>query len=153
MAERTPGEISAERAMEGGPQLTAREVREAAERHGSRHKLDAERDVTAPPVTDDRAQGTPTGVPGNAAGSAGYEHAEAALGGADNVQKTTWGVGTGTEPRGTQEYAPIERKKGEGPVVARTGVGGGMNPVAWIVGLLALVAFLMYAFGIFGRGG
>jgi hypothetical protein len=75
-------------------------------------------------------------------------HPEAALGGADSVQKTSWGVGTGTEPDGRAEYAPVGLRKGEGSIVARTSPGGGINPIAWIVGFLALVIAVVYGFGI-----
>ncbi len=75
-------------------------------------------------------------------------HPEAALGGADSVQKTTWGVGTGTEPDGRAYHAAAGLKKGEGSIVAGTSPGGGINPIAWIVGLLALVIAVVYGFGI-----
>lgn len=77
-------------------------------------------------------------------------HPEAALGGADSVQKTSYGVGTGTEPDGRAEYAPVGLRKGEGSIVARTSPGGGINPIAWIVGLLAIVIAAVYGFGILG---
>jgi hypothetical protein len=74
-------------------------------------------------------------------------HPEAALGGADSVQKTSWGVGTGTEPDGRAEFAPVGLRKGEGSVVARSSAGGGVNPVAWIVGVLAVLAAVLYGAG------
>jgi hypothetical protein len=72
---------------------------------------------------------------------------EAALGGADAVPKTTFGVGHGTEPDGRAEFAPVGRRKGEGPVVAATDAGGGLSPIAWIVGLLAVLAAVVYGAG------
>ncbi len=82
-----------------------------------------------------------------------FTDSETALGGADAVQKTTYGVGHGAEPIGTQEHAPAGLRKGEGDgdVVARVATGGGVSPVAWIVGILAVIALLVYAFGIFRR--
>jgi hypothetical protein len=77
-----------------------------------------------------------------------FTDSETALGGADSVQKTTWGVGHGTEPTG-EDYMPVGRKKGEGPVVARVAAGGGMSPIALVVGVLGLLALLVYAFGAF----
>ena len=71
-----------------------------------------------------------------------YRHAEAELGGADNVEKTTYtGNATGTEP-------------GDGPgqnaaVTTRVG-SGGSNIALWVTGVLALLAMLAYATGFFG---
>ena len=69
----------------------------------------------------------------------GYQHAETALGGADSVQKTSYVVGEGTEPAGAPRAG----------VIARTTTGGGVNVGAWVVGILAFVIALVYAFGIF----
>jgi hypothetical protein len=101
---------------------------------------------------DPRARGASGGATGDAALDTpdpdAYMDSETALGGADTVQKTSWGVGTGTEPDGRLEHAPVGLRKGEGSVVARTDVGGGANPVAWMVGLLAAAAALIYGFGV-----
>ncbi len=61
------------------------------------------------------------------------------IGDADNVQKTTWVPGSGTDP-------------GEKPiagVTARVPSGSGINIGAWAVGIIALVIALVYAAGIF----
>lgn len=119
---------------------------------------DADREVPQVPQMD---SATAPGERGRGASGAGrtssnpqntseMTHPEAALGGADAVQKTSWGVGTGTEPDGRAEYAPVDLRKGEGSIVARTSPGGGVNPIAWIVGLLAVVVALVYGFGILG---
>jgi hypothetical protein len=117
---------------------------------------DADREVPQVPQVD---AATAPGERGRGASGAGRTssnpqntnemmHPEAALGGADSVQKTSWGVGTGTEPDGRAEYAPVGLRKGEGSIVARTSPGGGINPIAWIVGFLALVIAVVYGFGI-----
>lgn len=163
MADRTPGEENVQRQ---GPQVTAGESRRMAEPgdpargQGGPQMLD--RDV---PLDRAHEPGRDAGGPGRgASGGAGnaradepavpgvrnYEHSEAALGGADTVQKTTWGVGHGTEADGRQEYAPVNLRKGEGSVVARVGPGGGVNPIAWIVGILAALALVAYVVGLFG---
>lgn len=69
-----------------------------------------------------------------------YVMAETALGGADAVQKTTYGAAKGGEPAG----APTA------DVTAQTGTGGGMNVAAWIVALIAVAIALVYGVGIFG---
>ena len=138
--ERTPGE---ENLLRRGPQMTAREAREQGNKptgeYASGERL-AERDVTR-----DSSQRDERDAPDDRP----FTHGEAALGGADSVQKTTWGVGSGTEPVGTTEYAPVGLRKGEGPVVARTAPGGGMNPIAWVAGILGALALGAYALGIF----
>ena len=68
----------------------------------------------------------------------GYKSPEAALGGADAVEKTTYVVGEGTEP-GARPH---------GGYVAR-GAAGGSNVIAWIVGGVAALIALVYAIGIF----
>jgi hypothetical protein len=158
MADRTPGEENVERQ---GPQLTAREARASADETGTvrgpsdtRH---VDRDVTLDPVRDGgtaergASGGTGNAQPGERAvpGELNFEHSEAALGGADTVQKTSWGVGHGTEPNG-QEHAPVGRRKGEGDVVARVSPGGGANPIAWGVGVLGAIALIAYVVGLFG---
>jgi hypothetical protein len=66
-----------------------------------------------------------------------YANPEAALGGADAVEKTSYLVGEGTEPSAQPraEYT------------ARTKVGGGMNVGAWIVGGIVALIAAVYAFG------
>jgi hypothetical protein len=127
----TPDKVPAEENMEqGGPELTAPQ---------SRH-LDREVPLDQPRRAD-------AGGLGRRVDLDAYEQSETALGGADSVQKTTWGVGHGAEPDGRQEHAPVGLRKGEGPVVANSAAGGGINPVAWVVGLLAVLAAVIYGAG------
>ncbi|GLC27267.1 hypothetical protein [Roseisolibacter agri] len=129
----TPDKVPAEENLEqGGPELTAPQSR----------NLDREVPV------DRAARADGTGLAPRADLDR-YEQAETALGGADSVQKTTWGVGHGTEPDGREEFARVGVRKGEGPVVANSSAGGGLNPVAWIVGLLAALAAVLYGAGMF----
>ena len=79
-----------------------------------------------------------------------YDDAEAALGGADTVAKTTYGSPLGAEPDGLRESTPVWQRKGHGTVTARVGAGGGVGPVAWLAVALALVAAVVYAAGVFG---
>lgn len=65
---------------------------------------------------------------------------ETALGGADNVEKTTYGAPSGTEPGGQQ-------RKGE--PTAQVGSGKGPNLLAWIVGAVVVLFALVYAAGLF----
>ena len=167
MADETPGEVSVAR---DGAQVNLRESRAIAEHEGT---------VRGPagPGSADRAVldgdnidlGTAYDEPAGRGASGGtgnlhvnerppddrpFTDSETALGGADAVQKTTWGVGHGTEPIGTQEYAPVGVRKGEddgGGVVARVATGGGLSPIAWGIGILAVIALLVYGFGVFQR--
>ncbi|HEY0780209.1 MAG TPA: hypothetical protein VGD56_19750 [Gemmatirosa sp.] len=158
----TPGEASIRR---GGPQMNIQEARavanEAGTVRGEAPHDTADRDVLE---TGPRANVATSnlGAAGGASGGTGnqqrnerppddrpFTDSETALGGADAVQKTTWGVGHGTEPDGTQEYAPVGLKKGEGPVVARVGSGGGLSPIALAIIALAVLVGLVYAFGLF----
>ncbi len=83
--------------------------------------------------------GEPTrGEPTADQGPARYEHAEAQLGGADAVEKTSYVVGEGAEP---------DARPG-GDYVAR-GAARGTNIGVWIVGGLAALIALVYAIGIF----
>jgi hypothetical protein len=146
----TPDKVPAEQDRDrAGAQMTADEARAAA----------SDREV---PQVAQRDAATAPGEVGRGASGAGREstnpqatnemmHPEAAMGGADSVQKTTWGVGTGTEPDGRNEFAPVGLRKGDGSVVARTSAGGGINPAAWVVGLLAVRVAVFYALGIFGN--
>ena len=68
-----------------------------------------------------------------------FSNSEAALGGADSVEKTTWVPGSGTDPEGK----PIAG------VTAQVPSGGGVNLGAWAVGAIALVIAIVYAAGIF----
>ncbi len=161
----TPGEASL---LRGGPQLNIQEARAVANDAGT-VRGEAPHDTADREVleTGPRANVATSNLAGTAGASAGssqqsterppddrpYTDSETALGGADAVQKTTWGVGHGTEPDGRQEYAPVgqgDLKKGDkGPVVARVGSGGGLSPVALVIIVLAVLAGLVYAFGIF----
>ena len=162
----TPGEASI---LRGGPQMNIQEARavanEAGTVRGEAPHGTADREVLE---TGPRANVATSNLSAAAGASGGtgnqqsderppddhpFTDSETALGGADAVQKTTWGVGHGTEPDGRQEYAPVgpgDRKKGDkGPVVARVGAGGGLSPVALVVIALAALAGLVYAFGLF----
>ena len=66
---------------------------------------------------------------------------EAALGGADAVEKTTYVTGSGTEPE-RQRKAPASNLKGES--------GAAPNATWAILVFLAVAAVLVYVFG-FGR--
>ncbi|GJG88648.1 hypothetical protein tb265_38290 [Gemmatimonadetes bacterium T265] len=164
MADQTPGEANVER---DGAQLNLREAREVAAERGTvrapASQGNADRAVTEAPDGPNVATSNTPGDRG-ARGGAGtatqnepspdqhpFTDSETALGGADSVQKTTWGVGHGGEPDGTEEHAPVGLRKGDGDVVARVSTGGGVSPVAVVVGVLALLALLVYAFGIFRR--
>lgn len=147
----TPGEASIER---GGPQMNLREARAIA---GDRDARDGA-DVARGSGRDEMASRGASGGTGNQRANERppddrpFTDSETALGGADAVQKTTWGVGHGTEPTGTQEHAPVGLRKGEGDVVARVAPGGrGLSPLVVVVAVIAVLAFLMYAFGIFRR--
>ena len=144
MADTTPGEASVQR---DGPQLNLREARAVADEagtvRGQAGQGHADRTATEAPVRADAAAGE------RAPDQRPFTDSETALGGADAVQKTTWGVGHGGEPTGTQEHAPVGRKKGDGDVVSRVSPGGGVSSVAWVVGILAVLALAVYSFGAF----
>lgn len=162
MADITPGEANVQR---DGAQINLRQARaiadEAGTVRGEAGQGHADREVTEAPI---RANVATSNLPVDrgASGGAGnarpdgtppdahpFTDSETALGGADAVQKTTYGVGHGGEPTGTQEHAPVGLKKGDGDVVSRVATGGGVSPVAWVVGILAALALLVYAFGAF----
>jgi hypothetical protein len=63
---------------------------------------------------------------------------EPTIGDADNVQKTTWVTGQGTDPS-----APDPTH-----VTARVPSGGGVNVGAWIVGIIAALIAAIYGFGL-----
>lgn len=69
-----------------------------------------------------------------------YADSETALGGADAVEKTTYVVGKGTNPNAR---TPTDHP----PSVGHTG----MNPLVWIVILIAVIVGAVYFFGIAGR--
>ncbi|HLV25172.1 MAG TPA: hypothetical protein VKZ41_02580 [Gemmatimonadales bacterium] len=66
------------------------------------------------------------------------EDAEAAYGGADAVEKTTYVVGDGTEPEARQQLA----------LSARAGPGSGPPALAWIALALLIVALVVYLPGV-----
>ena len=94
------------------------------------HRPERTADVTQPKTGD--AGGPPTErearIPVNA---------EAAYGGADAVQKTSYVVGSGTEP-GTRN---------RGDATAHPTSGSGPNFVAWGVGAIVAAVALVYLFG------
>ena len=67
-----------------------------------------------------------------------YRDAEAQLGGADAVEKTTYVVGEGTDPNG---------RKGPGPAATMRG-GGAPTIVAAIIVVLVVLVALAYVIGI-----
>ena len=157
----TPGEASV---LRDGPQMNLREARAVANEtgtvRGEAGQKSADREVTESPTREHLASSSQTAERGASGGTGNarpgersvdelpFTDSETALGGADSVQKTTWGVGHGTEPTG-EDYMPVGRRKGEGEVVARVTPGGGVSPIAWAVGVLGLLALLVYGFGIF----
>ena len=161
MADMTPGEANVRR---DGAQLNLREARAVADEtgtvRGQAGQGHADREILETP---DRPNVATANTPGNAVGGEASEahlndtapngrtftNSETALGGADSVQKTTWGVGHGGDPDGTQEEARGQPKKGDDVMVARIGTGGGTSPIAWVVGILGVLALLVYAFGAF----
>ena len=66
---------------------------------------------------------------------------EAALGGADNIDKTTY-----TSPTG--DSVPERRGSARGTPTARTKAGG-MGTLGWVVVGLAVLALLVYGAGVF----
>jgi hypothetical protein len=95
------------------------------------------------PVAESPARRDPAGESGRRAptadqGAGRDAHAEAQLGGADAIEKTTYVVGEGAEP----EARPT------GSSVARDSAGAGSIAV-WLVGGLAALIALVYALGIF----
>ena len=64
------------------------------------------------------------------------------LSGADAVEKTTYAAnvhGAGVDHRDARDV----------PVTASVPSGGGASPIAWIAGILALLALAAYAIGLF----
>lgn len=71
-----------------------------------------------------------------------YRHAEAALGGADSVEKTTY-VG---DARGTE---PEDPRDGHGSLSATVRPGGGPGLVVWVTAIVAIAALVAYLAGVF----
>jgi hypothetical protein len=69
---------------------------------------------------------------------AGNQRTGPVIGGADNVQKTTYVTGQGTDPSAQDTGNPI----------AQVPSGSGINVGAWIIGAVAVVIALIYGFGI-----
>ena len=70
-----------------------------------------------------------------------YENPEAALGGADAVEKTTYVTGQGTDP---------SAQKPPGEPRARVRSGGGLGAAWYIIAFLVIAAVLVYLLG-YGR--
>ena len=69
-----------------------------------------------------------------------FRNSEAALGGADSVQKTTALTGgSGSDPDRDQDK----------PVIANVPTGGGVNLGVWAVVIIAVVIALIYGVGAF----
>lgn len=148
MADETPGEANVRR---DGPQLNIRDAQAVAAESGTVRgpagQGHADRELLEAPVRDS----VPTSNTANAnvPDQPQFADAETAMGGADAVQKTTYGVGHGAEPDGTEEHAPVGETKGEGDVVSRVSPGGGVSPVAWVVAVIGALALVVYGFGAF----
>jgi len=68
-----------------------------------------------------------------------YAHPEAALGGADAVEKTTYVAGRSAEPAVVNTDRPT----------AHPSAGGGVNVMAWGVGIVVAIIALIYLAGLF----
>lgn len=69
-----------------------------------------------------------------------FTNPETALGGADAVQKTTYGVGQGTDPSASSD----------GASTAHPSAGSGPNYLAWGIGVIAILVAIAYAVGAIG---
>jgi len=69
-----------------------------------------------------------------------YPDAEAQLGGADAVEKTTYVTGEGTNPHA--QHAP-------GTPAGRMPAQRGRNPVFWVVAVVVVLLIVAYAAGLF----
>ena len=70
---------------------------------------------------------------------AGSPRSEPVVGDADNVQKTSYVTGQGTDPDASAAHGP-----------AATGrTGGGMNPIVWLIVIVALGLAAFYGIGLF----
>ncbi len=78
-----------------------------------------------------------------------YSNPEAALGGADAVEKTSYVTGSGTDPE-KRDPTPVGQRKGEGSVTANVSAGGGQGATWAIIVFLLIGAVLVYLLG-FGR--
>lgn len=70
---------------------------------------------------------------------------EPVVGDADNVQKTTYVVGRGTDPD-APDPTTARRDDGDGPVAARVQAGSGPNVLLWLVIAAVLAIALFYIF-------
>ncbi len=68
-----------------------------------------------------------------------YTPSEAALGGADAVEKTSYVTGKGTEPSGTNAGRPA----------ANVGSGGGLGVLGWAIGALVVLGAIALLLGMF----
>ena len=78
---------------------------------------------------------------------------ERVVGDADDVQKTSYVVGQGTDPAargpdGGRDHVTARRGEGDG-YAAAVRTGGGVNLGLWVVVLFALAIALVYGFGLF----
>jgi hypothetical protein len=69
-----------------------------------------------------------------------YDDAEAQLGGADSVEKTTYVVGSGTDP---------EARSRPGVPSARVATGGIRSAATWVVVGLVVLVLVGYLIGMF----
>ena len=69
-----------------------------------------------------------------------FTNSETALGGADAVQKTTYGVGQGTDPSASSD----------GASTAHPNAGSGPNYLAWGIGAIAILVAIAYLVGALG---
>ena len=82
---------------------------------------------------------------------------EPVIGDADNVQKTSYVVGRGTNPDATGGDAQVRDATGHAPrrgdadagYTATVPAGGGTNIGLWVVVVLALAIALVYGIGLF----
>lgn len=93
----------------------------------------------APSSGDARGGGGP--AQGMQSGTGRLENPEAALGGADAVEKTSAVVGRGTDP---------QAQRGDAPAAAELPSGRGPNLVAWGVAAIAGIILLVYLLGLMG---
>ena len=69
-----------------------------------------------------------------------YTHSEAALGGADAVEKTSYVTGKGTDPQATSTGKPT----------ASVGSGGGLGGLGWAIGALVVLGGIALFLGMVG---
>lgn len=80
-------------------------------------------------------------MPERSSGGSGFDDQETSLGGADAVPDTPDTVERGAEPN-------RNNVREEGGYTASIS-GGGISPVVWVVGIVAVLALIAYAVGIF----